>query len=75
MTVASPAARWTGPPLQRLLAEIDAGRIGMVVVYKIDRLTRSLVDFGRSWSSASMPPAVPSSRSPRPSTPPPRWDG
>jgi DNA invertase Pin-like site-specific DNA recombinase len=33
--------------LQRLLAEIDAGRIGKVVVYKIDRLTRSLVDFGR----------------------------
>lgn len=35
------------PALQRLLTEIDAGRIGMVVVYKIDRLTRSLVDFGR----------------------------
>jgi site-specific DNA recombinase len=35
------------PALQRLLAEIDAGRIGMVVVYKIDRLTRSLVDLGR----------------------------
>ena len=35
------------PALQRLLAEIDAGRIGMVVVYKIDRLTRSLMDFGR----------------------------
>ncbi|GHC60632.1 recombinase family protein [Neogemmobacter tilapiae] len=35
------------PGLQRLLAEIDAGRIGMVVVYKIDRLTRSLADFGR----------------------------
>lgn len=35
------------PALQRLLSEIDAGRIGMVVVYKIDRLTRSLADFGR----------------------------
>ena len=35
------------PALQRLLAEIDAGRIGMIVVYKIDRLTRSLADFGR----------------------------
>ncbi len=35
------------PALQRLLTEIDAGRIGMVVVYKIDRLTRSLADFGR----------------------------
>ncbi|RYH05316.1 recombinase family protein, partial [Tropicimonas sp. IMCC6043] len=30
------------PGLQRLLADIDAGRIDMVVVYKIDRLTRSL---------------------------------
>jgi len=35
------------PGLQRLLAEIEAGRIGMVVVYKIDRLTRSLADFAR----------------------------
>ena len=35
------------PALKRLLAEIDAGRIGMVVVYKIDRLTRSLADFAR----------------------------
>ncbi len=35
------------PALQRLLAEIEAGRISMVVVYKIDRLTRSLADFAR----------------------------
>ena len=35
------------PGLQRLLAELDAGRIGMVVVYKIDRPTRSLADFAR----------------------------
>jgi site-specific DNA recombinase len=35
------------PALQALLAEIDAGRIGMVVVYKIDRLTRSLSDFAK----------------------------
>jgi len=35
------------PALKRLLAEIEAGRIGMVVVYKIDRLTRSLADFVR----------------------------
>ena len=35
------------PALQRLMTEIDAGRIGMVVVYKIDRLTRSLADFAR----------------------------
>ena len=35
------------PALQRLLAEGEAGRIGMIVVYKIDRLTRSLADFAR----------------------------
>ena len=35
------------PALQRLLTEIDARRIGMVVVYKIDRLTRSLADLAR----------------------------
>ena len=35
------------PALAHLLSEIDAGRIGMVVVYKIDRLTRSLADFVR----------------------------
>ena len=33
--------------LQRLLEEIDAGRIDMIVVYKIDRLTRSLADFAK----------------------------
>ena len=33
------------PALKRLLADIDAGRIDIVVVYKIDRLTRSLTDF------------------------------
>lgn len=35
------------PAVQRLLADIDAGRVQMVVVYKIDRLTRSLADFAR----------------------------
>ncbi|TMV08062.1 recombinase family protein [Ruegeria sediminis] len=35
------------PALQRLLDEVDAGRIDMVVVYKIDRLTRSLTDFAK----------------------------
>lgn len=33
--------------LQKLLEEIDAGRVDMVVVYKIDRLTRSLADFAK----------------------------
>ncbi len=35
------------PALARLLAEIAAGRVQMVVVYKIDRLTRSLADFAK----------------------------
>lgn len=35
------------PALQHLLQDIDAGRIDMVVVYKIDRLTRSLADFAK----------------------------
>lgn len=35
------------PALIRLLAEIDAGRVDVVVVYKVDRLTRSLADFAR----------------------------
>jgi site-specific DNA recombinase len=35
------------PALQRLLADISAGRIDIIVVYKVDRLTRSLADFTR----------------------------
>jgi predicted site-specific integrase-resolvase len=35
------------PGLKRLLADIEAGKIDIVVVYKIDRLTRSLTDFSR----------------------------
>jgi DNA invertase Pin-like site-specific DNA recombinase len=35
------------PALQRLLADITAGRVDIVVVYKIDRLTRSLTDFSK----------------------------
>jgi DNA invertase Pin-like site-specific DNA recombinase len=35
------------PGLKRLLADVEAGLIDVVVVYKIDRLTRSLADFAR----------------------------
>jgi DNA invertase Pin-like site-specific DNA recombinase len=35
------------PALQRLLAEIEASRVDTVVVYKVDRLTRSLNDFAK----------------------------
>src|SRR5689334_11012710 len=33
------------PALQRLIQDVKAGRIGIVIVYKIDRLSRSLRDF------------------------------
>ena len=35
------------PALRRLLADIEAERIDVVVVYKIDRLSRSLMDFAK----------------------------
>ena len=35
------------PALQRLLKDIRSGKIDIVVVYKVDRLTRSLLDFAR----------------------------
>jgi site-specific DNA recombinase len=35
------------PALQRLLKDVDAGRVDVIVVYKIDRLTRSLADFAK----------------------------
>ncbi len=35
------------PGLQRLLGDIEAGRVDLVVVYKVDRLTRSLTDFAK----------------------------
>src|SRR6187402_2876149 len=35
------------PALKRLLAEIETGKVDIVVVYKIDRLSRSLMDFAR----------------------------
>src|SRR5579862_7935208 len=35
------------PALQQLLADIQAGQIDSVVIYKVDRLSRSLFDFAR----------------------------
>jgi site-specific DNA recombinase len=35
------------PAFQRLLKDVSAGRIDVVVVYKVDRLTRSLSDFAK----------------------------
>src|SRR5437764_11610927 len=43
---------WSGgniarPALQQLLAAVTAGKVNVIVVYKVDRLTRSLADFAR----------------------------
>ncbi|XHR31045.1 MAG: recombinase family protein [Chthoniobacteraceae bacterium] len=35
------------PALKRLLADVEAGKIDTIVVYKVDRLSRSLLDFAR----------------------------
>jgi site-specific DNA recombinase len=35
------------PALKRLLADVEAGRIDLIVAYKVDRLSRSLLDFAR----------------------------
>ena len=35
------------PALQQLLVDVAAGKVDVIVVYKVDRLTRSLADFAR----------------------------
>jgi site-specific DNA recombinase len=35
------------PALKQLLSEVSAGRVDVIIIYKIDRLTRSLSDFAR----------------------------
>ena len=35
------------PALQRLLGDVAAGKVDIIVVYKVDRLTRSLLDFAK----------------------------
>ncbi len=35
------------PALKRLMADIETGLVNMVLVYKVDRLSRSLLDFAR----------------------------
>src|SRR5436853_427857 len=60
------------PALQQLLADVKAGRVDTIVVYKIDRLTRSLADFAKIVE-ISMPRARPLFRSRNSSTRRPRW--
>ena len=35
------------PGIRQLLADVEAGKVDVIVVYKVDRLTRSLADFAR----------------------------
>src|SRR5947209_6632035 len=47
------------PALQKLLADLKAGKIDCVVIYKVDRLSRSLLDFARmmeifEWHGVSL---------------------
>lgn len=62
------------PGLKRLMADIERGQIDIVVVYKIDRLTRSLADFSKMVEVFERH-GVSLCRSPSSSTPPLRWVG
>jgi hypothetical protein len=59
------------PALKRLLADIGEGLIDVIVVYKVDRLTRSLADFAKMVELFDAR-GVFSLPSPSSSTPPPR---
>jgi DNA invertase Pin-like site-specific DNA recombinase len=61
------------PALRRLLTDISAGRANVVVVYKIDRLTRSLADFAKLVETFEKKTS-PSSQSLNTLTPRHRWD-
>ena len=60
------------PALKRLMTDIEAGKIDVIVIYKIDRLTRSLPTFPR-WSKSLSGKACPLCRSPSNSTRPRPW--
>ena len=62
------------PALQRLLDDVRAGKIDVIVVYKVDRLTRSLADFAKLVELFDAQ-ASRLSRSPSSSIPPRRWAG
>ena len=50
------------PALQKLLDDVRARRIDVIVVYKVDRLTRSLADFAKLVELVRRASAFPSSR-------------
>jgi site-specific DNA recombinase len=62
------------PDLHRLLDDIRSRKLDVIVVYKVDRLTRSLADFA-SLSNCSTHMVCRSCRSPSNSIPRLRWAG
>ena len=63
------------PALQQLLADIRAGKVDTVVVYKVDRLTRSLADFAKIVEIFDAHGVVVRLGDAARSTPPRRWAG
>ena len=62
------------PALKRLLEDVEANKVDTIVVYKVDRLTRSLADFAKiveAWTHAESLSYL----SPSSSTRLPQWDG
>src|SRR5208282_5338080 len=57
MTAVCPAGRWNDQHCKRLLADINQGLIDVVVVYKVDRLTRSLADFAKMVEGDGLTPS------------------
>ena len=37
------------PSFQRMMAEVQRGQINRIVVYRLERFSRSIADFGRVW--------------------------
>jgi len=62
------------PALGKLMGMIREGKVDVIVIYKIDRLTRSLTDFARLAEPLTST-ASPSSPLPSSSTPRPQWAG
>ena len=62
------------PALQQLLADVRMGTIDSVLVYQVDRLTRSLADFAK-LIGCLMPTGSRSYPSPSRSIPAPAWGG
>lgn len=39
------------PEFRRLMADVESGKINRVVCYRIDRISRSIADFGKIWET------------------------